>query len=201
MLSATVLARKLGGEACGDQINCPGPGHSSKDRSLSIRLDPGAPDGFIVNSFASDDPIACRDYVRAKLGLAPFKPRRRGPSFTARRRAWRDRLMATKAQNEFKIVGYVLSYHVNHQTCSTFVKASSIARETGIRFATVQKAFDWMEKSGFIKTGQRDDGAPYATLILGDSVPEYVFAGGSAKFSRWLGEWQWLGIGDYDSSG
>ena len=38
----------------------PGPGHSTADRSLSVKLDSGAPDGFIVNSFANDDPIACR---------------------------------------------------------------------------------------------------------------------------------------------
>jgi len=127
--------------------------------------------------------------VRTKLGLAPFKPKKRGPSFSARRRAWRDKLMTTNAKHEFKIVGYLLSYHVNHQTFSTFVKTSWIARESGIPFAIVKKAFDWMEKSGFIKTGQRDDGAPYATLILGNAAPDYVFAGGSAKFARCLGKW------------
>ncbi len=189
MIRKNIAARALGGEVCGDQISCPGPGHSAKDRSLSVKIDPDAPDGFVVNSFASDDPIWCRDYVRDKLGMAPFKPRKRGPSFSARRRAWRDKLMATKVQTEFKIVGYLLSYHANHQTCSTFIKASSIAKESGVLFATVQKAFSWLEKSHFIKRGQRADGAPYATLLFGDGMPEYVFAGGSAQFSRWLGEW------------
>ena len=32
-----------------------------------------APDGFLVHCFAGDDPIACKDYVREKLGLPAFK--------------------------------------------------------------------------------------------------------------------------------
>jgi RecA-family ATPase len=68
------LACALGGEARGNQVLAPGPGHSAKDRSLSVKLDANAPDGFVVNSFAHDDPIECRDYVRSKAGLAPFKP-------------------------------------------------------------------------------------------------------------------------------
>src|SRR5258708_30135022 len=44
----------------------PGPG---ADRSLSIKIDPAAPDGFIVHLFARDSPIECRDYVRAALTL------------------------------------------------------------------------------------------------------------------------------------
>jgi RecA-family ATPase len=57
---------------------CPGPGHSAKDESLSIKLDPGAPDGMLVYSFADDDPIACKDYIREKCGLPPFKPNGNG---------------------------------------------------------------------------------------------------------------------------
>jgi Protein of unknown function (DUF3631) len=71
------LARALGGEVNGDQVLAPGPGHSPKDRSLSVKIDPTAPEGFVVNSFAGDDPIACRDYVRRKLGLPGFKPKKR----------------------------------------------------------------------------------------------------------------------------
>src|SRR5262245_49166258 len=63
------LAVALGGEISGGQVLAPGPGHSPKDRSLSIRLDPAAPSGFLVNSFAGDDPLACKDYVRDKLGV------------------------------------------------------------------------------------------------------------------------------------
>jgi putative DNA primase/helicase len=47
----------------------PGPGHSARDRSLAVRLDPGAPDGFLVFSHAGDDWRECRDHVRERLGL------------------------------------------------------------------------------------------------------------------------------------
>ena len=67
------LARALGGEVNGSQVLAPGPGHSTIDRSLSVKLDSNAPDGFLTHSFAGDDAIICRDYVRAKAGLAPFK--------------------------------------------------------------------------------------------------------------------------------
>ena len=57
---------------------CPGPGHSSVDKSLAVRPDPNAPDGFIVHSFANDDPITCKDYVREKCRLPAFRPRANG---------------------------------------------------------------------------------------------------------------------------
>jgi putative DNA primase/helicase len=76
------LARALGGEVNGDQVLAPGPGHSTKDRSLSVKIDVAAPDGFIVNSFAGDDAIMCKDYVRSKAGITPFKPNgTRKPAF------------------------------------------------------------------------------------------------------------------------
>src|SRR5262245_14925487 len=76
------LARALGGEVSGSQVLAPGPSHSANDRSLSIKLDPSAPDGFVVNSFAGDDPIACKDYVRSKAGIEPFKANgKRKPAF------------------------------------------------------------------------------------------------------------------------
>lgn len=68
------LARALGGEVNNGQVLAPGPGHSAKDRSLSIKLDSSVPAGFIVNSFSpADDPIKCKDYVRERLGLPAFK--------------------------------------------------------------------------------------------------------------------------------
>src|SRR6266487_2041044 len=68
------IARALGGEISGRQILAPGPGHSRLDRSLSIRFDPAAPGGFVVHSFAGDDPFACKDYVRERLGLPEWEP-------------------------------------------------------------------------------------------------------------------------------
>ena len=75
------MARALGGP-----VLAPGPGHSRKDRSLSVRLSPAAPDGFLAFSPAGDDWRACGGYVRARFGLsreiAPRRPtnaRRRSP--------------------------------------------------------------------------------------------------------------------------
>jgi AAA domain len=68
------VAKLLGGEVRAGQVLAPGPAHSTADRSMSVKPDPNAPDGFVVNSFAGDDPIACKDHVRQKLGLPKFKP-------------------------------------------------------------------------------------------------------------------------------
>src|SRR5262249_22702668 len=67
-------ARLLNGEVRGNQILCPGPGHSVEDRSLAVKMNG---DDFVVHSFADDDAIVCKDFVRQKLGLAPFAPKSR----------------------------------------------------------------------------------------------------------------------------
>jgi hypothetical protein len=71
MMTLGEMAGRLGGEVSGGQVRCPGPGHSSEDRSLSVKLNAKG-DGIVVHSFSNDDIIACKDYVRAKLGLTPF---------------------------------------------------------------------------------------------------------------------------------
>jgi hypothetical protein len=76
-LSLRDLARALGGEVCGGQVRAPGPGHGPLDRSMSVRLSSAASDGFVVNSFASDDWRTCRDHVRERLGLDRWKAPRR----------------------------------------------------------------------------------------------------------------------------
>jgi hypothetical protein len=64
------VAKALGGEARGNQVLVPGPGHKPNDRSLSIKLDPKAPDRFIVNSFSPRDTWkGAKDHVRKKLKL------------------------------------------------------------------------------------------------------------------------------------
>jgi hypothetical protein len=68
-ISLAAAAQMLGGEVSGDQVLCPGPRHSPKDRSLSVKFSADAPEGFIVNSFSTDSFDDCRDYVRKKLGL------------------------------------------------------------------------------------------------------------------------------------
>src|ERR1700709_487459 len=69
------IAHLIGGDVTGrDSCNVPGPGHSKADLSLSIKINARAPGGFVVYSHAGDDPIECRDYVRGRLGLAPWRP-------------------------------------------------------------------------------------------------------------------------------
>jgi putative DNA primase/helicase len=73
--STASIARALGGEVTsGNTVLCPGPGHSPRDRSLAVRLEPAAPDGFLIFSHAGDDWRACRDHVRARLGLPSWQP-------------------------------------------------------------------------------------------------------------------------------
>jgi hypothetical protein len=72
MMTLQQMARAMGGKVSGDQVLVPGPGHSPKDRSLSIRLDASAPGGFVVHSFADDDWVHCKEYVREKLGLSAW---------------------------------------------------------------------------------------------------------------------------------
>lgn len=70
MIDIRKAAALLGGNVVrGDRVVAPGPGHSRHDRSLSIRFDPNAPDGFVVHSFANDDWRTCRDHFRERLGL------------------------------------------------------------------------------------------------------------------------------------
>jgi 5S rRNA maturation endonuclease (ribonuclease M5) len=81
-LSLSQIARLLGGKVSrnGNSQSCviaPGPNHSAKDGSLSVTLAATAPDGFLVHSFADDDPITCKDWVRERLGLPPFEPSRK----------------------------------------------------------------------------------------------------------------------------
>ena len=52
-LDARHIARVMGGTATSPKhANVPGPGHSRIDRSLSITINPRAPDGFLVKSHA-----------------------------------------------------------------------------------------------------------------------------------------------------
>ncbi|HDZ73349.1 MAG TPA: virulence-associated protein E [Aurantimonas coralicida] len=61
------IANALGGDTNDAWINIPGPGHGSADRSLGFMFDKQARDGFRLFSFANDDPLECRKYVKARL--------------------------------------------------------------------------------------------------------------------------------------
>ena len=86
-LSLREIAHALGGEVAGGQALCPGPGHSPRDRSLSVKLSASAPDGIIVHSHANDPWQDCRDYVLERLGMTrePRSRREDWKSTTARR--------------------------------------------------------------------------------------------------------------------
>jgi hypothetical protein len=71
MMTLQQIARALGGEVSGNQVLAPGPGHSPEDRSLCVKL--GTNGGFVVFSHAGDDTFHCKDHVRERLGLPPFK--------------------------------------------------------------------------------------------------------------------------------
>jgi hypothetical protein len=65
-------AHALGGDIIGrDQVLCPGPGHSPRDRSLAVRF---VADGFVVHSHANDDWQTCSDHVSARLGWDHQRP-------------------------------------------------------------------------------------------------------------------------------
>jgi hypothetical protein len=95
------LATALGGEVSGHEVLAPGPNHSPKDRSMSVRVDPSAPDGFVVHSFAGDDPLHCKDHVRAKLGIVWT------PTPKANGRASIDRMVQRVAPSPSKASDYV----------------------------------------------------------------------------------------------
>jgi AAA domain/Toprim-like len=78
MPSAEQIAQALGGEVSAGQICAPAPGHSPADRGMCVKIEPDAPDGFIVNLFNGGDPIAAKRYVRQKLGLPAWKPNGNG---------------------------------------------------------------------------------------------------------------------------
>ena len=68
MMQLRDIAQALGGEAAGGQVLFPGPGHSRRDRSCTLRLSASAPDGFVVFGHAGDDWRVIRDFVRECLG-------------------------------------------------------------------------------------------------------------------------------------
>jgi hypothetical protein len=69
-MKPTEMLKKIGWDRNGVWANGPGPGHSKKDRSLGVRDDPNAPDGFRIHSLAEDEPNACRKHVKRLLQSA-----------------------------------------------------------------------------------------------------------------------------------
>jgi putative DNA primase/helicase len=72
MTALRSIATALGGDAMkgrqGPFVLCPGPGHSAKDRSLSVAPSATDPDGFVCFSHAGDAWQDCREHVIARIG-------------------------------------------------------------------------------------------------------------------------------------
>jgi putative DNA primase/helicase len=85
------MAAALGGDVvkgrAGAFVLCPGPGHSAKDRSLSVTPSTTDPDGFVCFSHANNDWRDCRKHVLQRLGRSASEPvkRQRNVSVTAPR--------------------------------------------------------------------------------------------------------------------
>jgi putative DNA primase/helicase len=82
---AKSIAIALGGVVTGpNQVLVPGPGHSRVDRSLSVKIEPAAPGGLLIHSFANDPYKICRDHVYTALGInrdgLTFVPSPTGPT-------------------------------------------------------------------------------------------------------------------------
>ena len=105
-VSAQQLAAAVGGVVSGTEVLAPGPGHSPKDRSLSIKLDPSAPDGFVVHSFSGDDPLACKDHVRDKLGIR-WEPKPRAEASIVRMQARVSNLQSARMKTPQSATEYI----------------------------------------------------------------------------------------------
>src|SRR3954447_8542676 len=83
------IARALDGEVAGRQVLAPRPAHSLQERSLSVLIEPSAPDGFLAHSHAGDDWRTVRDYVRDRCGFDVRRPdiKSRRPESELRQRA------------------------------------------------------------------------------------------------------------------
>ena len=72
-LSLKQIAAALNGEVRGDQVFAPGPGHSTADHSLSVKIKTSG-DDVLVHSFSpADNDLDCLKYVRDKCGIV-FRP-------------------------------------------------------------------------------------------------------------------------------
>jgi putative DNA primase/helicase len=106
MMNAHKIAAALGGQVVGpNTVLAPGPQHSKNDRSLALRIDPRAPDGFLIFSHAGDDWRECRDHVRALLKLPPWQPGDEQHRLIPRERInkWDLSAIATEADEDLQL--------------------------------------------------------------------------------------------------
>ncbi|RJG51796.1 hypothetical protein D0Z70_22460 [Sphingobium terrigena] len=70
MTLAQDITRRFNGDWHGDYGTFPTPGHGPKDRGMSVKDDPAAPDGVLIHSFNGGDPLAIKDQCRDE-GMMP----------------------------------------------------------------------------------------------------------------------------------
>jgi hypothetical protein len=88
---AVEVTSRLSGDWCGAYGLAPAPGHSKRDRSLSIRPHPSDPDDVILHSFAGEDWRAIKNDLR-RGGILPAK------DFQCPKRAAPPRRLESKSQ-------------------------------------------------------------------------------------------------------
>ena len=173
--SINEIAKLLGGDVSGNEIRAPGPNHSAADRSMSIKIDPAAPDGMLVHSFSGDDDLACKNYVWIKLGLPPSQPEKMNGKSAGPGTPWRlvrEYVYHTEAREPFLLVREFRDrdgkkiYPQSHWDGHQWVKGKPTAPKIPYRlpellatpltatiyFAEGEKCADALAKLGFIAT-------------------------------------------------
>jgi hypothetical protein len=131
-MDARSVAFALGGEVVGrDQVLAPGPGHSAKDRSLSVQLNPNAPDGILVFSHAGDDALVCKNYVRRKLGMPEWRPGNNRTMPRQRGTTWNNRETLEKkpmTDDELRMRDFAVQIWNEAQHSSRYASGKIFAR-------------------------------------------------------------------------
>lgn len=174
-MNAVLAAKLLGGVvAKGNQVLAPGPGHSRRDRSLSVQF---TRDGYIVHSFAGDDWKLCRDYVAVALGLTNYDQFDRPPAYDIKRVSRENEDRAKKIEaNAFAcwketgpIVGTIAETYLRTRriTCDlpdTLRFHPSCWHPSGSRFPAMVAIVEGSERFAIHRTYLRADGSGKAAI-------------------------------------
>jgi hypothetical protein len=196
-LDVRIMAAALGGDVTGpDSVLAPGPGHSPKDRSMSVKSAPGAPDGFTVHSHAGDDWRDCKAYAREKLGFAPWEPPAREKSKHGNRQSQTPRTKVAEyvyrledGTPHLKVVRYEWmeggerrkSFPQYHWTGSEWVKEAPEGPKIPYRLPELLAA---PIGPVFVAEGEKDADALGRLGLIGTSASE-----GAGKWTSDLAKW------------
>ena len=139
------IAHALCGEVSGRQVLAPGPGHSSRDRSLAVRPAPNDPDRVLIYSHCGDDWRICRDHVLSRLGIT------RGRAFKVTEKRW---LPEADEPDKGRIERAVTLWRQGTEPRGTLVEKYLISRgialapELAMRVIRFHAACPWRDKIG-----------------------------------------------------